>query len=175
MISKRYSSFRSISQGFALIESLVSLVILVVGLLGILGLQSNTMKFSHRSELRSQATVLAYNLLERIRSNYYSDDAELAQRESLLKQSVALDFAQTLSTPVDCATNSCTNAQLYAYDLYHWREELVDSLPGADAQISFRAATGAIVVTVRYAELLDAEDDDGTVNEESDFVLETRI
>ena len=54
---------------FLLIEVLVALVVLSVGLLGLAALQQNAVRFNHDAYLRSQATVLAYDIADRIRGN----------------------------------------------------------------------------------------------------------
>ena len=73
----------STAAGFSLIEVLVALVVLSVGLLGLAALQQNAVRFNHDAYLRSQATVLAYDIADRIRGNrqaatdgpYYSEFA----------------------------------------------------------------------------------------------------
>ncbi len=55
--------------GFSLLEVLVGLIILAVGLLGLAGLQMKSLKQNNEAYLRSQATLQAYDILERIRAN----------------------------------------------------------------------------------------------------------
>jgi type IV pilus assembly protein PilV len=57
------------SAGFSLIEVLVSLVILSIGLLGMAGLTAASMNGTSASYYRSQATVLADDILDRMRAN----------------------------------------------------------------------------------------------------------
>ena len=64
MISKNKQS------GTTLIEILVSVVVMSVGLLGLAGLQMNAMRFQKASSQRSEATQAAYDLGERMRSNW---------------------------------------------------------------------------------------------------------
>ena len=59
---------RSMS-GLSLIEILVTVVILSVGLLGIAGMQAFGMRFNHDSYARSQATMVANELIERMHAN----------------------------------------------------------------------------------------------------------
>lgn len=56
-------------KGFTLLEVLVALVILSVGLLGLAGLQTTGIRNNHSANLRSQATILAYDIADRIRAN----------------------------------------------------------------------------------------------------------
>lgn len=56
-------------RGTTLIEALVAVVVLSVGLLGMAGLQANTLKLNQASMQRSQATILAYTILDQMRSD----------------------------------------------------------------------------------------------------------
>jgi type IV pilus assembly protein PilV len=57
------------ARGFTLIEVMVAIVILSVGMLGVAGLMVTGIQFSHSSLQRSQATQLAYDMIDRMRSN----------------------------------------------------------------------------------------------------------
>ena len=55
--------------GFTLIEILVTVVVLAIGLLGLAGLQAAGLSFSSTAAQRSQATSLAYDIIDRMRAN----------------------------------------------------------------------------------------------------------
>jgi type IV pilus assembly protein PilV len=55
--------------GFSLVEVLISIVILSIGLLGMAGLTAASMNGTNESYYRSQATVLADDILDRMRAN----------------------------------------------------------------------------------------------------------
>lgn len=55
--------------GFSMIEVLVSIVILSVGLLGTAGLMGKSMRNTNTAYYRTQATVLADDILDRMRAN----------------------------------------------------------------------------------------------------------
>lgn len=55
--------------GFSLIEVLISVLILAVGLLGAAAIQLNALKFTDSSTLLSQASFIAYDMMDRIRAN----------------------------------------------------------------------------------------------------------
>lgn len=61
-------------KGFTLIEVLVALVVISVGLLGVAGMLAYTVKGSQSAYLRSQATLLAYDLTDAMRAA--PEDAE---------------------------------------------------------------------------------------------------
>jgi type IV pilus assembly protein PilV len=56
-------------RGFTLIEILVTVVLISVGLLGVAALQLTTLRSNQESYVRSQASVLASDILDRIRAN----------------------------------------------------------------------------------------------------------
>jgi type IV pilus assembly protein PilV len=57
------------SAGFSLVEVLVALVILSIGLLGLAGLQTRGVRDNHGAYLRTQATLSAKDLVDRMRAN----------------------------------------------------------------------------------------------------------
>jgi len=56
-----------------LIEVLVSVLILAVGLLGVAVIQLNALKYTDSSRMVSQASFIAYDMLDRIRANSGAD------------------------------------------------------------------------------------------------------
>jgi type IV pilus assembly protein PilV len=63
---KRITDFES---GFSMLEVLIALFVLALGLLGLLSLQMTSLKNNHSAQMRTTATVLAYDILDRIRLN----------------------------------------------------------------------------------------------------------
>ena len=61
--------------GMTLIEVLVAVLILAVGLLGAVMLQLNALKYTDSSRMTSQASFIAYDMLDRIRANAGADYA----------------------------------------------------------------------------------------------------
>jgi type IV pilus assembly protein PilV len=57
------------AQGFSLIEVLVAVLVLAIGLLGVAALQINATRANQSAELRSQASMLAYFMLDAMRAN----------------------------------------------------------------------------------------------------------
>ncbi|MFL6608018.1 MULTISPECIES: type IV pilus modification protein PilV [Pseudomonas] len=60
-------------EGMTLIEVLVAVLILGVGLLGAAMIQLNALKYTDSSRMTSQASFIAYDLLDRIRANSGAD------------------------------------------------------------------------------------------------------
>ena len=59
--------------GMTLIEVLVALVILSVGLLGAAAFQLNALKYTDSARMTSQASFIAYDMMDRIRANSAAD------------------------------------------------------------------------------------------------------
>jgi type IV pilus assembly protein PilV len=57
------------ARGFTMTEMMVALLVLSVGLLGIAALQLTSLRSTHTSAMRSQATLLAYDITDRMRAN----------------------------------------------------------------------------------------------------------
>ena len=56
-------------RGFTLLEVLIAVMLLAVGLLGLAGLQAVSLRNNHSAYLRSQATMLTYDIIDSMRTN----------------------------------------------------------------------------------------------------------
>ena len=67
---ERPARFRNLrrERGFSLMEVLIAMLVLAIGLLGLASLQAQSLKFNHESYVRSQATILAYEIMDRMRT-----------------------------------------------------------------------------------------------------------
>ncbi|MCK9802295.1 type IV pilus modification protein PilV [Pseudomonas sp. MAFF 302030] len=64
---------RRVQGGMTLIEVLVALLILGLGLLGAAGMQLKALKYTDSALMSSQASFIAYGMLDRIRANATAD------------------------------------------------------------------------------------------------------
>ena len=105
------------ARGFTLVEVLVSLVILSIGLLGIAKLMLYSSHSNDSAYLRSQATDLAYEMLDYMRSN-------VTQAGSLGTPPYAYNVAA--GTPASDPGFTCAVpcANLAAYDVFQWKLRL---------------------------------------------------
>ncbi len=62
-------TLKNAHRGFSLIEVLVALLIMSIGLLGAAAIQLNALKYTDSSSMRTQASFIAYDMLDRIRAN----------------------------------------------------------------------------------------------------------
>jgi type IV pilus assembly protein PilV len=125
-------------RGMTLIEVLVSLVVISVGLLGVAALQVVSLRNSQGSYLRTQATALADDIIDRMRAN----------RTAALNSQYNIAFGQTVTLPT-----TPTQAQI---DLSQWKQALVTELPKtptggiADGRIVINGSV--VTVTIRWGE-----------------------
>lgn len=128
-------------KGFTLIEVLVALVVMSIGLLGLAALQLQGMKYNSDAYFRTQATTLAYDMIDRMRAN------ATAARSGLY----AATAAPTSAT--NCETSACSAAQVAQYDLHRWYQALAARLPKPiDQPSSIQSTGGQHTITIRWAE-----------------------
>src|SRR5262245_8151399 len=78
-------------RGFSLMEVLVAMLVLAIGLLGLSSLQAQSMKFNHDAFVRSQATILAYDIMDKMRADPGSGPDYEAASELLAGDPDAVD------------------------------------------------------------------------------------
>lgn len=69
--SGRHMPRRAAASGFSMIEVLIALLVLAIGLLGFALLQTMNLRYTQSAQYRTQATNLAYDLLDQMRANRY--------------------------------------------------------------------------------------------------------
>ena len=131
---------RNTEKGTTLLEVLISVLVLSIGLLGVASLQMYGLRYNQSAYLRSQATILAYDIVDRMRSN---------------PNGVAAGYYNSISTsslPTDpaCISTGCTDQQLAAHDILEWGNYFVGSqpvLPSATGTVSKSGSTYTVSVT----------------------------
>ena len=136
--------------GFGLIEVLITVVILAIGLLGLAGLQATGLNFNHSAYNRSQATILAYDIIDRMRAN-----------------PAAINSYITPGGPVETvnciAVAGCTPVQMAQHDLWEWNTSITATLaPGGVAASA--AGTIALIGTIFTVSITWDENRDGLVD-----------
>ena len=138
-------------QGFTLVEILIAVVILSIGLLGIAGIQLKGIRSNFSSALRSQATLLANDIAERmhanpggatnpqlsgVNTNYSKIDSNFLDCDS------ATPPAPYCSNTSSTTGTSCNTAQIATFDAYTWicgsnaTDGITNLLPQGKASIS---------------------------------------
>lgn len=122
-------------RGFSMIEILVTLVIISFGLLGVAAIQMTSLKNASSSQYRAQANSMAYDILDRMRSN-----RRLAYNGS---------FDTALSTAA--ISGSCAGqSAIQSRDLCEWKQAIEARLPAGQGSIAFSRATGAVAINIQW-------------------------
>ena len=108
------------SHGFSLVEVLVTLLVLSIGLLGIDKLLLVSSRANDSAYLRTQATSLAYSILDAMRSN----------RPTAASGGYTVTSSASITNPgVACSLASpCGGATQAEYDLWQWKNALSTGL-----------------------------------------------
>lgn len=132
------------NQGFTLIEVLIALVVLAVGLLGMASLMMTSLQSSQGAYQRSQASLLAYDIIERMRANH--DQAVTSDAYALSETAATTSAPGCVTAEAGC--NASEQAQL---DLHQWRTALEAGIPGASAIIE-RTPPNSYEITMSWDE-----------------------
>jgi len=139
-------------RGLSLIEILVTLVILAVGLLGLAGLMIDGLRNNQSAYLRTQASILAYNMADRMRVN--SVEAIAGDYDGY--DTSAEDATTTLPGCASQATGCSANDQV-TLDKAEWTRQIqgtgtIALLPQGVGTIT-RGAGNLFTITVSWQEI----------------------
>jgi type IV pilus assembly protein PilV len=132
---------RRTAHGMTLVEVLVTLVLVSVGLLGVAALQLTSLKSNQEAYVRSQASALAGDILDRIRANPQAFRAG------------------AYTVPLNGTGAAGTTA---GRDLSAWQAEINRLLPGGDANAAGAIAPvdpanpRIVTITIQWSEREDS-------------------
>lgn len=118
--------------GFTLLEVLIAVLVLSIGLLGLAGLMASSIRNSHSAYQRTQATWLAYDMIDRMRVNR------------------AMAIASTNNYNIPIATATSGSAGLAGTDVTEWKTLLANALPAGDGSVAVNPTTRAVTVIVQW-------------------------
>ena len=144
-----FNSASARQNGVGLLEIVISIAVLSIGLLGVAHMQAVGAVSIEHSYQRSQATVLAYDIADRMRANPGSANSYLTET---LQASKARPQSGCVST------SGCTVAQMAQQDLYEWNRAINQALPGAVGLVTLAGETYS--VSIRWD-----DNGDGSVTE----------
>ena len=139
-------SARTKAEGFTLIEILVAVLVLSIGVLGLIAMESLALKTNQSAYHRSQATLLVYDLADRIRAN---------------KDAVSTYETFSPSSTLSCVASSpCNSSSDFAKrDLFLWEQKVEEVFPGGNAvSWSVSSVSDDVTIALRWD-----DDRDGTV------------
>ncbi len=121
-------------RGYVLVEALITVLIFAIGMLGVVGLQTVALSSTSISNQRSEATVLALDMADRMRANLGAADGtpgvgydDPAPANNSCRSVYA---ASVVGVPA-----ACTPEQLAADDMLDWQDQIQQSLPGGDGAV----------------------------------------
>jgi type IV pilus assembly protein PilV len=119
-------------QGATLIEVLIAIVVLSIGLLGLAGLQVTSMQSNHSAYYRSQATLLAYDLADRMRTN----------------RTAAQASAYVFAYPTSSSSTNTVSGTTAQKDKAEWLNNLALTLP--DGMGKVEQAGTLVTISVQW-------------------------
>ncbi len=140
--------------GFTMIEVLIALLVLALGILGLAGLQATSLRGGMSAQQASQATLIAYDMMDRLRSN----------------RSAAINGTYNLAIS-DAAPAGDGVAPLPDDDVANWFNFQIAQLPSGDGAINCSNA-GICTVRVQWD---DSRADDRAGAAQRQFVFTSQI
>lgn len=112
-------------KGFTLLEVLVAMLVLSIGLLGLAGLMASGLRNNHSAYYRTQATWLAYDVMDRMRAN----------------RANAPDYVVALGA-------GAAGGGIAGEDIANWKATIASILPEGDGAVSLVSAGSVRTVTI---------------------------
>jgi type IV pilus assembly protein PilV len=106
-----------------MLEVLISIVVLSFGLLGIAGLQAFALKNNHSASMRSTATVIATDIIDRMKANV----------QGMVNGEYHAPNPASYTRPTaDCTASgaTCSPTDMAAYDRWQFANAVATRLPG---------------------------------------------
>lgn len=135
----KLNTHHSKTKGFTLIEVMLALVIFSIGLLGLATLQATSLQQNHSAYLRTQATYLAYDILDRMRAN----------KNQATNYTVGTGAFPAPSPLCISTSDVCSEGEIRNADRYFWKESLKTTLPMGDGSIATTSVSGRTEITIR--------------------------
>lgn len=155
---------QSFSRGFTLLEVMIAVLVLSIGLLGLAALQTYAMGNNQAANYRTQATNLAYQLLDMARS-HRGAVADSGGNLMAVNYNVQSLLSATNGTWSSIASSkpgvhtACTVAQNpVTCDRERWINSVRASLPEGRARTSFDTATGEVTIEICWRDTRSTED-----------------
>lgn len=136
--STRRSS-ASQSKGFSMIEILVAILVLSVGLLGMAALMATSMRNAHSANQRTQATNLAYEIVDSIRADL--------SNAMWYHNTAYSDPAVACTTTNRTAYNYVATTPPHTHDVARWARDLCFTLPNGQGRVMVTEGTAQVAAS----------------------------
>ncbi len=140
--------FKNQQTGSSLIEVLVTMIIVSLGLLGQAGLMAVSSKANNTAFMRSQATLLSYDILERLRLN----------RSLAISGQFNIQYASNGSSP----SGSIMGTAIQEIELKDWKANIEQALSAGDGSVNVDGS-GNVTISIRWSEIAKGVGD-GSIN-----------
>lgn len=135
--------FSKKQRGSSLIEVLITMIIIALGLLGQAGLMALSSKANNGAIMRSQATLLAYDIIERLRMN----------RALAVTGVFNVSFAAAGADPSDSISGTTINK----VELRDWKSNIEQALSSGDGKVTVFGA-GDVTIQIQWCEVAKGVD-----------------
>lgn len=134
-VNPRLRGSRRWQVGVSLIEVLVAMLVVSMGVLAVAGLLATASRYGKTSEFRAVATLLASDIVDRIRANKPALDPVAGGDVAVYNMVAGYDSWATKPDAFGgCAiADSCTPAEIAEQDRAEWGQAVFNSLPGGAA------------------------------------------
>lgn len=139
--------------GMTLVEVMISLLVLSVGLLGAAALQLNALKYTDSSTMNSQASFIAYDMLDRIRANPCSNATQ---------NPCSSPGADYILASLSNAPTSVTGGAVRDQDWLDFANN-IKNFAGAGAAASISVAAGVVTINITWNDTRAVNSADATV------------
>jgi type IV pilus assembly protein PilV len=136
-------------RGVGLIEVLVTVLIIATALLTLSAMQMRSLQFNQSAYLRSQANILAYDIIDRMR----------------------LNRTHVTEYVIDYDADAPSGTSLAEVDLREWRDLVEDVLPEGLGQVKCNSS-GICTISIRWSEQNQSENNDEDI---ATFEYTTRV
>jgi len=136
-------------RGFSLFELLIALLVLSIGLIGLATLQAQGIRSNYSASSRSEATFLAIDIADRMRSN-------MRNTSTLTQNLTNLAASYTINTYSDDRYNpsgadvaiQCANGNLSITDACEWEAAIENLLPAGRGLVT--RTGGVFLITLMW-------------------------
>ncbi|WOH39168.1 type IV pilus modification protein PilV [Thalassotalea fonticola] len=125
---------KAYSNGFSLMEVLITMIIISFGMLGLAKLQLNAMVEVQSASYANKA------------ANFTQQMSEIIAANPSALNSYQLSSAQQITSPINCRASTCSGAELAMYDLKLWQNNVSKSLPSGQAEVVISSNKAKIIV-----------------------------
>ena len=153
-------------KGIGLVEILVSILVLGVGALGVATMQLTGLKYNTGSQGRSQAILLANDMMDRMRANRTFANNTLQYNTN--------GFEGAQGPQPDCYTAPCTPEMIAEFDQWHFLNQVQTLLPFGLANIESEDFGNERIyrISLQWRNVANRQERDGAVLSDNQEVNE---